>query len=110
MYILERKDLRGANLQGFDFSGAILIKADISEAIPCRANFSRADFYRADLSETDLSGADLKKAKNLTIEQLSKVKTLYNAKLDEELRKQLEEAFPERYQKLIKIPERKIQS
>jgi len=30
MDIPEGKDLRGANLQGVDFSGAIFIKADLS--------------------------------------------------------------------------------
>jgi hypothetical protein len=33
------------------------------------------------------------------------VKTLYNTKLDEDLRKQLEEAFPERYPELVKEPD-----
>jgi len=37
----------------------------------------------------NLEGTNLKGAKNLTIDQLSKVKTLYNAKLDPELEEEL---------------------
>jgi hypothetical protein len=37
--------------------------------------------------------------KNLTIDQLSKVKTLYNAKLDKELEKPLREKYPDLFEK-----------
>ena len=42
--------------------------------------------------EAYLNEADLSEAKELTIDQLSEVKTLYKAKLDKELEKQLMEA------------------
>jgi uncharacterized protein YjbI with pentapeptide repeats len=57
-------------------------------------NLSEADFSEANLSEANLSGADLIQAKNLKIKQLSEVKTLYNAKLDEELRLPLKAKYP----------------
>ncbi|WP_187151910.1 hypothetical protein [Methanosarcina siciliae] len=38
-------------------------------------------------------------AKNLTIDQLSKVKTLYNAKLDQEIEKPLREKHPALFEK-----------
>ena len=37
---------------------------------------------------------NLKGSKNLTVDQLSKAKTLYNAKLDEKLEKPLREKYP----------------
>ncbi len=41
--------------------------------------------------EADLDDANLQKAHGLTVEQLSKVKTLYEAKLDDGLIEQLKE-------------------
>jgi len=41
-----------------------------------------------------LSAANLKGSINLSPDQLSKVKTLYNAKLDEELEVTLRERYP----------------
>ena len=67
-------------------------------------NFDGANLKRADLTYTkmglvrlegaDLEGANLKWASNLSVKQLSKVKTLYNAKLDEELLILLNEKYP----------------
>ena len=74
MDITERKDLQGANLQG--------------------ANLQGANLYGADLQEANLIGAH-----HLSLEQLSKVKTLYNAKLDEELLITLKEKYPALFEK-----------
>ncbi|MGD9202880.1 MAG: formylglycine-generating enzyme family protein [Chitinispirillia bacterium] len=49
-----------------------------------------------DLTDNDLSGADLTGAINITIEQLKTVKTLYKAKLDENLLKDVMEQCPEK--------------
>ena len=43
----------------------------------------------------------LNKAKNLSINQLSKVKTLYKAELDKELLTQLKEKYPTLLKNLI---------
>ncbi|MFC2169420.1 pentapeptide repeat-containing protein [Acidobacteriota bacterium] len=49
----------------------------------------------ADLTEANLRGADLEGAENLTIEQLSLVKTLYKATgLDPDLMKEIKEKYP----------------
>jgi len=48
----------------------------------------------ADLSDATLSGANLTQVKNLSINKLSKVKTLYKAKLDPELIEQVKEKYP----------------
>ncbi len=59
-----------------------------------QANLQEANLLGANLQETYLWGANLQKARFLTIKQLSKVKTLYEAKLDPELMKQVKEKYP----------------
>jgi hypothetical protein len=49
---------------------------------------------KANLEWANLKGTDIQGTKNLTIDQLSKVKTLYKAKLDKELEVQLKEKYP----------------
>ena len=92
--------LSGANLYRANLSEANLYGANLSEAYLCGAYLSGADLSEANLSGADLSEANLSAAKNLTFGQLSIVKTLYNAKLDEELEKQLKE----KYSHLFKEP------
>ncbi|AKB42897.1 pentapeptide repeat-containing protein [Methanosarcina vacuolata] len=60
MDIPERKDLLGANLEG-------------------------ADLIEANLEGANLEGANLEGAQHLSLDPLSTVKTLHNAKLDNEL-------------------------
>lgn len=64
-------DIQGANLRG--------------------ANLKGANFRVANLEGADLWGADLR---NFAIEQLSKVKTLYKAKLDSSLMEQIQKDYP----------------
>ena len=78
------------NFSEYNLSGADLSNADLSNA----------DLRGADLQGADLRGVDLHEAKNLTINQLAVVKTLYKAKLDPNLRKQIEEKYPH----LLKMP------
>jgi uncharacterized protein YjbI with pentapeptide repeats len=64
-----------------------------------RKYLQEADLQEANLKEANLEGAylvvtNLKGAQNLSIFQLSKVKTLYNAKLDNELLMPLKEKYP----------------
>jgi uncharacterized protein YjbI with pentapeptide repeats len=54
-----------------------------------RANLQGSDFTGAHLDWADLSGADLLGAKGLTLEQLRSAKTIYRAKLDPDLAKEL---------------------
>ena len=111
---LSGADLYRANLSGADLSKAnlranlrvshtdFLSEADLKDnlsraglkAVFSVTNLSEANFSEANLSEANLSGADLIQAKNLKIEQLSEVKTLYNAKMDEELLLPLKEKYP----------------
>ena len=53
------------------------------------ADLSGAYLYRADLSD-----ANLTQVKNLSINKLSTVKSLYKAKLDPKLMKQVEDKYP----------------
>ena len=53
-----------------------------------------ADLSDATLSNANLSGANLTQVKNLSINKLSKVKTLYKAKLDPELMEQVKDEYP----------------
>jgi len=97
---LYNANLREAKFQGgVDLSGAYLVGADLQGADLSGANLQGADLRRANLIKAKLEYAnfgysDLQRAINITIEQLSKVKTLYNAKLDPELEKQIKEKYP----------------
>lgn len=108
---LEGADLKGADLAGAHLAGADLAGADLGDADLTGAFLKDADLTGAFLGETDLTGAflagaDLTGAENLTIDQLFKVETLYNAKnLDEELCRLLEQNYPEKYQALTKKPD-----
>jgi len=76
---LERSHLEGANLKG-----QYLYRANLRGAFLQGANLEGANFWMADLRE----------AHNLTIEQLSKVKTLYMASLDQDFIEQIKKKYP----------------
>ncbi|KKH97988.1 hypothetical protein EO95_02125 [Methanosarcina sp. 1.H.T.1A.1] len=104
--ILEEAFLVGAILEGAHLGRAILegvIKfgegANLLNAYLKGANLKGVDFEKANLEGADLEGADLEGAKNLTVDQLSKVKTLYNAKFDEEFKISLQEKYPALFEK-----------
>lgn len=68
------------NRYTFDLQGADLQEANLTETI---------------IDRTDLEGANFEGVYNLSIDQLSRVKTLYNAKLDKEFFIKLKEIHPE---------------
>lgn len=91
---LTKADLEGVNLEGADLRLADLTKAYLEGAKLKAANLGAAYFLGADFEEADLEGADLEGAnligtKDLTVDQLSKVETLYKAELDPELEAEL---------------------
>ena len=97
---LEGANLKEANLEWVKLRGSSLAGANLQEAKLFRANLVGAYLHGADFKEAKLQGADLRGANltetiNLTFEQLSEVFSLYQAKLDEELRVQLEEKSPD---------------
>ena len=64
------------------------------------ANFRRVDFQEADLDGANLGGVDLTRTLGLTVNQLSKVKTLDYARLDEGLEIPLREMYPALFEEL----------
>lgn len=101
---LNQINLCGAYASGSNFKDAFLIKAQFENAFLIKSNFSNAYLMEANLQNAYLMGADfenaslykadLRGAKGLTLEQLSKVKTLYLAKFDEEILEQLKINLP----------------
>ena len=81
--------LIGAQLQGADLRGARLQEAMLNDA-----QLQGVIFLDAQLAGADLADAQLIGARDLTIEQLSAVETLYKAALDAPLRKQIEQRYP----------------
>jgi uncharacterized protein YjbI with pentapeptide repeats len=83
-----------SHLEGANLSGAHLFMANLSGAYLSGTNFKMADLKGADLTGTD----------QLTIDLLSKVKTLHNAKLDKQLFMSLKAKYPA----LFEIPDKTI--
>ena len=111
---LIRAHLEKANLEGANFEGACLIEAHLNGAelrgVNLQAaNLGGANLEDADLQEANLKGAsfkeanptrtDLTKAEHLTLNQLSKAKTLYETKLDEKLLIPLKRKYPALFEK-----------
>lgn len=102
---LNQANLKGAYASGANFRDAFLIKANFENAFLIKATFNNAFLMEANLRNCYLMGADfenvslykadLRGAKGLTIEQLSKVKTLYLAQFDEEILSQIKNSLPE---------------
>ena len=82
---LQNTNLREANLQGADLRDAFLQRADLRDAFLKEADFRGANLRGANLQNADLSGAN-----KLTVEQLCEASTLYETKLDQELKAQIE--------------------
>lgn len=87
---LRKADLKGANLKGANLHNSNFESANLSSVKLDSANFSGANLLNAKLYNSDLRGA-----KNLTIEQLSQVETLFKAKLDTSLLDQLKKSYPD---------------
>jgi Pentapeptide repeats (8 copies) len=96
---LHEADLRGANLMG-----AYLCGVNLGAARLDGADFRDAEFYNANLQfaacagtklqGANLRGVNLRAAFHLTAEQLSTVKTLYEARLDPFLLQQIQQQCP----------------
>jgi uncharacterized protein YjbI with pentapeptide repeats len=102
---LNQANLKGAYASGANFKDAFLIKANFENAFLIKTNFKNSYLMESNLQNSYLMGADfenaslykadLRGAKGLTIEQLSKAKTLYLAKFDDELLEQIKQTIPE---------------
>jgi len=87
-------NLKRINLERANLVGTKLVKANLFMANLKKANLVGANLQVANLEGANLEGANLEGALNLSIGQLSKVRSLYNVKLDEESLIQLKEEFP----------------
>jgi uncharacterized protein YjbI with pentapeptide repeats len=102
---LNQANLKSAYASGANFKDSFLIKTQFENAFLIKANFNNAYLMEANLQNSYLMGADLENAslykadlrgaKGLTIEQLSKVKTLYMARFDDELLADIKANLPE---------------
>jgi uncharacterized protein YjbI with pentapeptide repeats len=102
---LNQINLKSSYASGANFKDAFLIKAQFDNAFLIKANFNNAYLMEASLQNCYLMGADfenaslykadLRGAKGLTVEQLSKAKTLYLAKFDDEILEQIKTSIPE---------------
>ena len=93
------KRLNRNNITNIDLNSCFLYLAKLRKVNLQVANLQGANLVGADIKEVNLQGvnfreANLKGVKNLTIEQISKVKTLYLAKLDSELMEQVKKKYP----------------
>ena len=102
---LNQANLNGAYASGANFKDAFLIKAQFEGAFLIKANFSNSFLMEANLQNAYLMGADfenaslykadLRGAKGLSVEQLSRVKTLYLARFDDAILEQIKTNLPE---------------
>jgi hypothetical protein len=86
---LRNSELRGTWMRKTNFRNADF-RADLRDTQLGLGNFKRADFKNAKLNGADLRCADLRDVKNLSVEDLKTVKSLYLAKMDEDVRRQLQ--------------------
>jgi uncharacterized protein YjbI with pentapeptide repeats len=103
-------DLHKADLSGSFLNEAILVRANLRETNLMDAYFQEADltgtdfrnavFTRASLKKANLTEANLKNTIDLTVDLLCETKSLFRAKLDPELEKQVKEQCPQ----LLKKP------
>lgn len=86
--------MEGANFQNTEFQRVNFQGADLR-----RASFQGAHFMNGNFQNANLSLADLRGVQPLSMELLSKAKTLYNAKLDQDLMKAIKKDYPELLEK-----------
>ncbi len=78
-----------------NFEGAFLIKTNFANAYLMEANLRDSSLTEANFEDANLYKADLRGADGLSLEQLSKAKSLYLAKFDPELHTLLEKEMPD---------------
>lgn len=105
--------LQGASLKWANLQGAYLQEADLSDTNLKGSNFQRATmgyawssddddaflFRRTDLQNALLEDADIRGVLGLSVKQLSRVKTLYKARIDTQILDEIRQAYPHLLQK-----------
>ena len=92
-------NFENANCSNANFSGANLEGALIKNAILKNSNLSDCNFRLVNLEGSNLQGADLSGSKKLKIDQISRVSTLYEAKLSERITEKLLAISPHLFRK-----------
>ena len=87
-------DLEGADLREADLSYAYLMEADFQGARLNGAKLMGANLHGAKLRGASLEGANLEGSKNITVELLSNVNTLYTAKIDPQIIEGIKRKYP----------------
>jgi len=101
---LQEADLQRANLQmaflwTAKLQGAWLWETNLERADLSNANLEGANLSNANLQGTNFLEANLLGVMNINLQQISKVKTLYRAKLDRDLEKKIKEKYPHLFNK-----------
>jgi uncharacterized protein YjbI with pentapeptide repeats len=115
---LDGTDLSGANLKNTKLYQSNFENSLIENASFCKSDLRGGNFRRSNLQYSDFKGADLENAwfdeadlrnvKNLTVHQISKVKTLYKTKMDNEFQNEIKRLFPKLFEKPIEMNRPKI--
>lgn len=102
---MNQANFEGAFASGANFKDTFLIKANFKNAFLIKSDFSNAYLMEADLSNCHLTGAvfeeaslykaNLTGAEGITADQLKNVKTLYLADLDDDIKSEIQEKYPE---------------
>jgi len=98
---LSDANLNEADLTEADLSGANLINTDLSDSDLSGANLTKAYLNDANLKKAVLYGVNLSGVFGLSIEQLAKVETLYEAKLDLILMEEVKKKYPHLLEKPV---------
>jgi len=113
---LNKSSIKRVYAGGANFKDAFLIKSEMSDSFLIKANFENAYLMEANLTGANLTEvnfensslykADLRGVKGLTVEQISKAKTLYMAKIDSKLMEELKAKHPHLVNNKVQIEPR----
>jgi uncharacterized protein YjbI with pentapeptide repeats len=92
--ILFDSNLQGAHLRGASLQASRVQRVDFGQADLRDVNFTGSNLWESKFRGANLAGANFTNVFNLSVEQLSEAKTLYNARLAPELYRQVKEKFP----------------
>jgi hypothetical protein len=97
--ILEGVNFYQALLQNADFSDADLLSSDFRNAQLDHAILDKADISDAKLMGADFRFATFKQTEGLSVDEISKVYTLYNSEFDEDMHTYLISKYPDLFKK-----------
>lgn len=93
--LLNRSNFKGAYAFDANFKNASLTAANFEDTTISGSSFRGADLKSVKWIMADLKEADLTEAENLDIDELCNAKTLFRAKLDSEVKRQIKSKCPQ---------------